>query len=273
MKRLWAMADALPPEWIRGARLLPIDDRALGVCLCRQPLDVPTVMLPESGVLLSTYRDRAAHWAEDLRIVGRQRLDLAAGGDSTAFLEECLAARADAVPPDDARGLHLQTLTFIEEALGVLLRAEGTQGVCEALVTRSSNLYNERPVVRGEWLNLARQAAAITRLRGPAAATRWVRSRRKGLLTVGLLKLHHALAEGLAGDYQRALHTLWDAQNAIDPISVDDLELGGEGTFVDTWLSTRAELAHVFWRAVRLGDAASARRMHDTMHWTDRGYS
>ncbi len=260
MKRLWALAEALPPEWVRGAPLLPIDQRALGVALHRQPLDVPTALLPLSGVLLPTYRERVKYWSDHPELPVRRALDHSVG-DSSAYLGHCLAVRADARTPADPHRSHREALAFLDAALAHLVGVKPGEGVGEAIAERSSRLFNERPLVRGEWLGLARHATSLARRRGPSDAIRCALAPRKGLLVAALLELHFGLALGLGGDVDTARRHLESARGFIAPVAEAGVGGASSGSFADDWLATRATIGRVFWRTVRLGDAAAWRRM------------
>lgn len=124
MKRLWALAEALPADWIGGRLPLPeVTARTLGVALCRNALDVPTVLLPDAGILLPTYAERVRHWCDVPGRPFRPVVDGALGMDSGRYLARCLAARgradASAAPADD----HARLLRWIAGALIVVADA------------------------------------------------------------------------------------------------------------------------------------------------------
>ncbi len=150
MKRLWAMAEALPAAWLAGAALDDLAARALGVTLWRNALDVPTALLPDAGILLSTYSARVARWREDPAPACRAAIDAALGLDSGAFLAACRAARARAAPSADPSADHARVTRLI--AAGLVWAANAAD----------SGAPPDRPLDRGAGRRLARA--------GPAAA-------------------------------------------------------------------------------------------------------
>jgi predicted nucleotidyltransferase len=153
MKRLWALAEAMPLAWLEGAALDELAWRSLGVALRRNPLDVTTVLLPEAGVLLPTYRARVDHWADHPELPFRPTLDEALGADSGLYLRRCLADRAAASPP--APSSYGDAIAAIEGALAWLLGCRPGE-VVDIVARRSRSPFGERPSTAGEILATAR---------------------------------------------------------------------------------------------------------------------
>ncbi len=284
MKRLWALAEALPAAWLDGLPLDALGARALGVTLWRNALDVPTALLPDAGVLLPTYGARVDRWRGAPALGCRTSIDAAVGADSGAFLAACLAARAAAAASPDPAADHARVAGLI--AAGVLwaaldgdpARAPGRAAdvvadAAQAIPTRSRQVFNERPVTPAEWLAVARQSVRIANSTGAGSAIRWLRLPRKGHLCAGLLELHRALiihhadpGDPSAGEALRAA-ARWLAPVAAGPGA--GVVGGGDAgpsptdapTFSAAWRHARLRAARAFWRAVRLAEPAAWRRL------------
>jgi hypothetical protein len=260
MKRLWALAEALPTEWVGGQPLRPVQERALDIALGRQPLDLTTVLLPEVGILLPTYHERVACWLNSPAQPFRSAIDAALGRDSGVYLQTCLDARARGRLEPDLRSAYRDALAVLVAALGWLLGVS-PESVPAATGSHSRALFHERPVTRGEWVALLRQTVALARQISPAWAWRWSRAPRKGKLAAGLIHLHWALIAHQSGDVDRAARALAEARAAVASSDSSGVTVPADADFVRQWLATRAVLGHLFWRTVRLGDPAARVRL------------
>ena len=268
-KRLWAIMLHTPRRFLLG-RPSERERRVMGYVLCRNVLDIPTVLLPHEGVLLPTYRQRVEHI---LREWDRLRMAVAFPDGFPAFLSDCLERRRtlefdDIVLPS----LYAQVVAALESAITFLL-AEGAGGVPRGLALAelprySHRFFNERPISRGEAYGWSRLVVALARRHGPNTALRWARLARKGELTLGLLAMHRATLAHLGGSPAEAkaelersamhLYRLWPA-SAV-PI---------DGDFLEQWFILR-ELWGDFWRAfIRLDDPSYVERFRNAMEWED----
>jgi hypothetical protein len=254
VKRLWHLAEDLPAAWLRGAALDELAARDLGVGLWRHPLDIPTALLPDAGVLLPTYRARVARWSADPAPAGRAALDAAVGGDSGAWLATCLARRATAAPSPDIAADHALAVRGLTGALAWLYDVSPAD-LGRAMAAAQRPVLGEGPISRGEWLALAKQTVQIARHQGAWSARSWLNQPRKGRLGAGLAALHTALVAHGAGDAPRAAAELAAAvahgravgrSTALVPDPSAD--------FATAWLAARAVLGRAFWRVARLGD-------------------
>lgn len=310
-----------------------IAERSLGALLWRQPLDLTTVLLPAVGILEPGYARRVEIWRRHPELPFRPLVDRALGMDSGAWLGECLRRRLACEAAEDPALEHRRALLGLaaglawglqtlgpSAGLGIsgspddlsVLEIVGPNGdsepmariedpawiasLAEALPARSGRLFNERPISRGEWLALARQSVRFSYTIGPRAAWRWLRAPRKGHLAAGLLHLHLALAEEMAGrpqsaarDLERARwHALRSAPDAFvgrastmaperalaseaaepkrraaqDPTERAEVpQSSAKATVADSlpsrdWLACREALGRAFWRNIRLGAPA-----------------
>ena len=132
-------------------------------------------------------------------------------------------------------------------------------------------MFNERPVTRGEWLAVVRQGVRVAYSDAPVAALRWLRGPRKALLASGLLHLHGALLDHLAGESVAAQDHLDRAIEAVALVACDaGLHAGARKAhqpFPERWLAARALAGRAFLRTVRLGDPAAWRRIAQTIEW------
>lgn len=260
MRRLWAMAEGLPRAWVAGAPMDAIARRSLGVVLHRNPLDLPTVLLPEAGLLLSSYRERVACWRARPELPFRAALDAALGHPSSDYLGDCLALRAAAAEAPDPVAAHRAALAALEAGLAWL--AERYPG----------RVFDERPHGPGQWRAWLRQTVQLARARGPRAAAAWALAPRQARLAAGLLDLHRALAARFAGDAAAAGAALDRAVATLEPIAGPDDSGAPSWTHGDAsperWLAARRLAGRAFWRAVRLGDPAAWEPMERRLAWT-----
>ncbi len=265
MKRLWAIAEALPAAFVRGDPLDPLAARTLGVVLHRNPLDVTTVLLPEVGVLLPSYAARVHHWADHPELPFRTAIDAALRQDSGAYLEHCLAERALAAPAADAISAYRDALMLICTAQE-WLETGGTSG-------KPRGLFNERPVTPGEGLAMLRQIVRIAYSSGISAAARWAGGSRKAGLSAGLVSLHGALVLRQAGDEAGAQAALDHAVERLAPVACAPaphlLACAADTPFAARWMAVRALAGRAFWRTVRLGDPAAWARIVRTIGWEE----
>jgi hypothetical protein len=267
VKRLWHLAEDLPAAWIHGQPMGEMAARDLGVALWRHPLDIPTALLPESGVLLPTYARRVARWSTTPCPFGRDTVDAALGADSAAWLAACLARRSAAAASPDPRLDHAQAMRGLAGALAALYGVIPSE-LGAALAGGRPGLLRERPLTRGEWWALARQLAHIARSAGAAEAGRWWAQPRKGRLGAGLLALHEALVAHGAGDAPRAAAQLRIA--VAHGRAVGRAPWPGpapEDDFAAAWLAARAVLGRAFWRVARLGEPAAWPALAARIDW------
>ncbi len=269
MKRLWALAEAVPGLWLDQRDLPELPARTLSVAAARNALDVPTVLLPEAGVLLPTYAARVEYWATHAALPFRAHIDQAVGGDSSAWLVRVLADRRAAIRSPDLAQSHRVSVAALEAALGWLLKVpvgSSPGAVAEAVVRNSRALYHEVPISPGELVGLITQARAVRRDRGLGAATRWTAAARKGRLTAALLALHGSLGAWQGLDESGARTLLDTTWAALGPLAEPAATPGN--AFPSLWRDARRAIARAWWRAIRLGDPVARRRLEEAL-WHD----
>ena len=292
-KRLWALAEALPAAWLRGEPMDEIEARSLGVSLRRNPLDVPTALLPACGVLAAGYRQRGSIWRAHPELPCRPWLDRRLGSDSASFLDACLAERGACAAAADPASAHRGALLLLAAGLDWCLRdpSEGkravTPGALDAdalswtdalardLPAGAERLFNNRPIARGEWLGLARQFVRISNSQGVAAGLGWLRRYRKGHLAAALLQLHRALlaqGEGRAAPARAALDAAVEQAMLAAPDARAELAaFAAARDFPTAWLAARVVVARAFWRVIRLGDPGAWPGIAGRIGWTEAG--
>jgi hypothetical protein len=260
-KRLWAILLYLPRRFVLGQMSEP-ERRVTGYVLSRNALDIPTVLLPHENILLPTYHQRV-----DRLVKSYQNLSLAKrfGPDLPRFLEECLARRLTLDFNDiDLETWYDGTIGYLQLALKNILAKE--QPIAEILPMCSSAIFNEWPISRGEWYNLARLTGRFLRTRGPFVAFRWLQASKKGWLTVGLISMHKALIAWQKGDKSKADQELDQARAALEQIAINDLFIP-EVDFLQRWFILRQHWGD-FWRAyIRLGDPKYLQRFATITQW------
>jgi len=246
IKRLWAMLLHTPRRLLYGP-LTRLEEMVWGYVLCRNALDLTTVLLPHCGLLLPSYGERVKHLAEHYDQLG---LVSRFGKEFPAFLIACLQER---------RSLHLSESLPHRYAKVINHVAAALRLLC---------LFNEWPISRGEWANLARLYLQYAKADGPLAAGRWLRSPKKGITAAGLLAMHRALIAHQAGQNDEAAEQLALSTRLLGRIAVAPL-LSLEGDFATRWLAQRRAWGD-FWREyVRLGDPKYRQRFDFVTEWQD----
>jgi hypothetical protein len=260
-KRLWAILLHLPKRFVVG-HASETEHRVTGYVLCRNALDLTTVLLPHEGVLLPTYAQRVAYLREHYSTLC---LPQALGPEFPGFLQDCLDRRLDLdFARMDLRALYGTTLGCLERGLATLLPGSNTD--LAALPQHARRIFNESPISRGEWYNLARLTLALTRQRGPFQALRWLRLPKKGWLTLGLLAMHKALLAWFTDEATQAEGYLAQAWDILHMLSVTPLPRP-QGDFLQRWLALRVAWGE-FWRQyIRLGGSSYAERFRHIMEW------
>ncbi len=268
-KRLWAILLHLPHRFLRG-HPSERERQVMGYLLCRNLLDIPTVLLPHEGVLLPSYRRRVAFLREQWPAL---RMAAAFPATFPARLEEALERRRTLdLAQVDLVQAYGEVIAALERALAFLLE-EGAGGVppgtrLAELPRWSARFFNERPRSRGEWYGRAKLLARLVRCAGGGAAWRWMGLAHKGELTLGLLAMHRAALAYLRGEVSEASAAREEAEARLRRLW-PCAALPTEGSFVERWLALRWEWGS-FWRAfVRLGDLAYEARFRKVMEWED----
>lgn len=239
-KRLWALLLHLPKRCT--AELTPAEKRVAGYIFCRNALDIPTVLLPQAGILLPTYRQRVEKLAEIYPILPFAPLF---GPEFPTFLQTCLQRRLDLAFEQTAlESLYADTIRYLELALACVSRHDARAG---SGFTRG---FNERPVAPRQWLSVARMGAQFAR-RGPRAGWDWARLPKKEVLTQGLLAMHLALLAWQRGNPEDAATHLHASQTHLQRLTGNVPAL--PPAFPDQWQVLRKAWGG-FWGAfIRLG--------------------
>lgn len=286
-KRLWHLAEALPADWLRGRPVDEVQARGLAVSLARQPLDLPTALLPEAGILLAGYAAREAAWlaAEPPFAATLARW---LGSDPAAYLAACRRRRAACEPSTHPLADYREAVACLAGGLAWLVDREdpaadpGVQGssntaldgrdrldlrldrLAARLPAWSRRLFNEGAVTPGERLAAWRQLVRLAYSRGPTRALAWWRAPRKGHLAAGLLRLHAAGLGALEGRGAEVAGCLVAARQDLARVHGDwapEAPPPLPGDPVEAWLLVRREAARAFWRVARLGAPGAWREM------------
>jgi hypothetical protein len=258
-KRLWAILLHLPKRFVLG-KMSEGERVVAGYVLCRNALDITTVLLPHEGVLLPTYQQRVEYIAGNF---GRLKLLQDFGADFPVFLRSCLQRRKDLdFASADISQLYHQTIGHLSRSLQVLLPDSATlPGIAQC----SHEFFNEWPISRGEWYNLARMTAQQVRRQGPGQAIRWLNLPKKGWLTTGLWFAHKALVAWQLGNQVEAEDAMSESCNALTRLAGFNVDL--QGDFPERWLRLRQDWGE-FWRQyIRFGSGAYSHRFHMIMEW------
>jgi hypothetical protein len=265
-KRLWALAEAIPEAWVKDQPMGRIDATSLAVACARNALDVPTVLLPEAGLLGASYAERVSMWRASSALPFRSGIDRALGEDSGSYFESCLQSRRDARPDVDPVRAHRLAVGALIATLGWLLHpgfASTAERTLELIRLYSGDIFNERPIAAGEVLGRLRALPRVLSDDGPAGAAAWLRSNKKGRLAASAGFLHLALASWMAGDEVEARRQLVRARREVEVRRQD--HASATAPFADLWLDCRVGLARAFWHTVRLADPLARRRIEEAL--------
>jgi hypothetical protein len=255
-KRLWAILLHLPETFITAPTMNPAEPRVAGYVLCRNVLDAATVLLPHEGILLPTYRQRVAKLRETAPTLS---LTPAFGPAFPDFLQNCLDLRLTLqFDKIDLTALYEKTIHYLALALNQIGFAADEPS--------SQKIYNEWPISRGEWYNLAQMSKQHTQQHGPIAAWRWLHAPKKQWLTAGLLAMHQALITWRQGDEAAAVTHLQQSQRRLNQLLLAETAVPA-APFPRRWLNLRRQWAK-FWRSyIRLNDPKYIRRFTTITTW------
>jgi hypothetical protein len=255
-KRLWTVLQQFPEALIRGELGVP-ESRAFGYVLCRNALDLTTVFLPQESILLPSYEERVRYIEEHF---GTMRKLHAFGPEFPEFLARCLGQRkALDFESMDLREYYREVIEHLCRGIEMLLPEE--RQILE-LPEYSKRIFNEWPISRGEWLNLARLWGYLARKEGPGSAFRWLGAPKKGWLTVGMVWAHRAVLAEMTGTREEARAACLKSGDALSKIWRRPTIEGTD--FLDDWTKLR-EAWGVFWQQyIRLGSRIERSRMPST---------
>ncbi len=130
----------------------------------------------------------------------------------------------------------------------------------------SPKIYNEWPISRGEWYNLAIISKNYLRHSGVKKTIHWLRAVKKQRLTTGLLSMHHALIAWQQGDEKTAVTHLQQSQQSLNQLLMRETAVS-TAPFSQYWLDLRQEWAQ-FWRMyIRLNDPKYIQRFELITTW------
>jgi len=260
-KRLWAILLYLPQRFFSG-HMSQAERRVAGYVLCRNALDLTTVLLPYEGILLSTYQQRVQRLREEFSSMA---LAEKFGADFPSFLDLCLQKRKMLdFERTDIYNLYEIIIRQFENAFHYLSTRQESSDFSPTL---AHSIFNEWPISRGEWYNIVRISSSLTRSRGPATTYRWLRTAKKVWLAWGLLSIHKAFIAYQQGLQTQAWSWLHQSLNALTQIQVKNDPSALPHDFVIQVFALRQEWAQ-FWQAyIRLGDAKYQDRFASITRW------
>lgn len=235
-KRLWAILIHLPENFIIEQNMNASEKRVTSYILCRNALDITTVLLPHEGILLPTYQQRVAKLH---KIYPTLSFASNFGSRFPDFIQTCLELR---------QTLQFDTvslLTWYEETIKYLTLALNQIGF-EISVPSKGKVFNEWPISRGEWYNLAQMSKTHAQYSGIPAALKWLYAPKKSWLTAGLLEMHQSLIAWKQGDDITAVNQLKKSQQILNKLLMQKTAIS-PAPFPLCWLELRQEWAE-FWR-------------------------
>lgn len=256
-KRLWALLQYLPGAFVTGQPMNRAEKRVTGYLLCRNALDITTVLLPYEGILLPTYQQRVTKLGETystLQLAGNF------GPSFPDFLQRCLGLRQTLHFNEiDLTIWYSKTITYFMQALAEI-------GFHPDSDSQANKVFNEWPISRGEWYNLARTLTRYTISYGIQKTTKWVFNPKKQKLTSGLLRMHQALIAWQEGDEATAVAHLQRSEQILNNLLLTT-EKPSTPNFIQQWHTQRQRWAE-FWRIyIRLNDPKYIKRFSRVTKW------
>jgi hypothetical protein len=255
-KRLWALLLHLTESFITGQQLKTAEKRVTGYILCRNALDTTTVLLPHQKILLPTYQQRVTELKEQY-----ETFDFAHdfGPKFPDFLQQCAILRQTLQFDDlDLRAWYRDTITYLTLALN--------QIGFDSSALPSAKIYNEWPISRGEWYNLARLTQQQTRNNGIRKTRHWLQTPKKQAITTGLLSMHQALIAWQMGDEKTAVSHLQHSQQILNTLQLAENK-PIQSNFLQDWFELRQQWVQ-FWRIyIRLNDSKYLERFIRITTW------
>jgi hypothetical protein len=209
--------------------------------LCRNTLEVLTILLPNVGVLLPSYQQRAEYFQSHTELHGLLP-DGAAQAQAT-----CLDAKLHVAAPEAWPSYFGEFLRQYMRLLG-FLTANGLEpaapswghvdSACERVMASRGRFMNDH------WLPKLRRLRREMRLYrhysrtlAPAVARRWLRESRRCLALCFLLRLHYALYEMLLEGRTESLPGIAQLLATLHPSFTGTLPTG---TQAEHWLHLRS---------------------------------
>ncbi len=255
-KRLWALLLYLPETFVTGQQMNMSEKRVTNYILCRNSLDITTVLLPHEGILLPTYQQRVTKLRD---IYNTLNLAHTYGPDFPNTMQKCFNFRLS------LQFDELDLPLWYSETIANLARALRQIGF-KLDSTSTSKIYNEWPISRGEWYNLARMTQQYTRSYGIQKAVKWLRTSKKQELTAGLLRMHQALIAWQKGDAATAVNHLLQSQQILNTFLFTKTTIP-QTSFAQQWFALRQQWAE-FWRIyIRLNDPKFIERFTKIITW------
>ena len=255
-KRLWALLLHLPKTFITGQELSAVEECVTGYLLCRNALDITTVLLPYEQILLPTYQQRV-HTLDKQYTTLEFAIDF--GPEFPDYLQQCLRLRQTL----QFENINLQS--WYRKTITYLILALNQIGLVEDGIS-SSKIYNEWPISRGEWYNLALMSKRQLRSHGLRETSQWLRAPKKQMLTLGLLEMHHALLAWQNNDAPGANAHLKRSEGILSTLNLGMSNLLTSG-FLHQWFELRGHWAE-FWRLyIRLNDKKYNDRFKKVTEW------
>jgi len=237
--RLWMQLLFTPSRVVLGAAN-ETEWLVLKYALCRNILEVLTILLPNCGVLLPSYSAREQYFR------GHEELHHLLPAGAVEVQAACVDAKMRLHMPAPWAEYYAQFLLQYLSLLNFLVGstcAEPSPSMELVRVTAERVVSSRGSFMLDGWLPKARRARRETRLAlryvqqsGPLTAVRWLQQPRRCLIISYLLHMHWALFELLQTRQGGALSGAIGALDALDPsFSARDLP----GDAAQRWLELR----------------------------------
>lgn len=261
-KRLFYILLYIPGQ-IFSAELSRAEKEVFGYALSRNALDLTTILLPEDGVLLSTYEDRVSFLSSSYE---NRTFSRRFGPSFPSFLESCLQMRSNIdFTNTNLEELYDAVVTYFDLVPRTWLPDLPGNA---AIVCRKPPLFNEWPITRGEWYYLSRSLMKMARKSSLRGTLQWLFKPKKAWTCWGLLEMHQALRAWLRGDIKRADEEMARSADALGELTVPSRQ-DRSGTFEREWLALRRRWVD-FYRFYLLADSEQMqRRMEFALEWPD----
>lgn len=266
--RLWSLLLNFPRQVVYG-QSTEFEKLMTRYLLCRNALEIPTILYPNQGILLPSYCERIDALDKVLRM---PKVKPYFGYDFEEFMWLALKAKLqpDTLWQKKISTLYQQTIDGYYSLLSFLAKETISADMPEwdEIVLRSHMRLRDRRLLRRNAHEIL-EAMAIGKRHNWTAAVRWAVSRRRPLAICCLLYAHQALLSHLNKDAITAEANLVKAETFVRAVWPEACLSQPDRPFSDRWLALREQFIPFMTNFYRYnqGKGPYFERIHA---WTDR---
>jgi len=253
--RLWEVLKALPKNLLVG-KVTAFDEMTLKYIFCRNVLDLTTLMLPNEGVLIPTYKQRVDYIEKHY---SRLRFARYLGMEFPSFLQECLRGKLYVKFDRSWPELYELALRYFLGAIRYVFGVKEYDDEFElskVISTRSFAVFGKRRPKRLAYEFML--TLQHLKRRGLACSLRWFLLPKKGYMLIFLINMHLALYHWIKQDDNSRFY-LEVADKTIQELSLTSEENAPLDDFMDSWLRLRFKFSEYLSTVYRLEERKEKR--------------